>query len=125
MKLLLGSFASLVVPFAIAAADQPRPPHPPPQQAIDACAKSKQGDTCTFAIHDRQVTGTCEQLPDKHVVACKPDRPPPPPPEAIEACAKAKEGDACSFAHDKHAVAGTCAKGPDAAMPLACRPARR
>jgi hypothetical protein len=121
MKLVI-AFASLVVPFAIAAADHRPPRRPPaPPQAIDACAKSKQGEGCAFSIHDHRVTGTCEQLPDTTTLACKPDRPPPPPPEAIDACAKAKEGDACSFEHRDQRVGGTCAS-PEANAPLACRP---
>jgi hypothetical protein len=124
MKLVI-AFASLVVPFAIAAADQPRHRHPPPAEAVDACAKSRQGDACAFSIHDHRVTGICQQLPDTTTLACKPDRPPPPPPEAIDACAEANEGAPCTFEHRDRAVRGTCAKGPDAGAPLACRPARR
>jgi hypothetical protein len=35
--------------------------HAPPQAAFDACAKSKQGDTCSFAGQNNQtVNGTCQ-----------------------------------------------------------------
>lgn len=123
MKLAALAVASMFLPFAIANADHPRRP-PPPPGAIDACAKSKSGDACTFAHRDHQVSGTCEQLPDTTTLACRPDRPPPPPPEAVAACEKAKEGDACAFSHGEHQIAGTCARGPDANKPLACRPQR-
>jgi hypothetical protein len=33
----------------------------PPQAAFDACAKNKQGDTCSFkGKEDRMVSGTCQ-----------------------------------------------------------------
>ena len=33
----------------------------PPQAALDACAKSKQGDTCSFqGKADKTVSGTCQ-----------------------------------------------------------------
>ena len=118
------SWAQLPGLFSGAAADQAPPPHPhpPPREAIDACAKAKQHDACSFTIHDHSIAGTCETIPDTSTLACRPDHPPPPPPEAIAACEKAREGDACSFTIHDHQIAGTCAKGPDAAMPLACRP---
>jgi len=81
MKLVAISFAALVVPFALAAAEGPRPPHPPPKQALDACAKAKQGDTCSFKIDDHEIKGTCETPDAKKPLACRPDRPPPPPPD--------------------------------------------
>lgn len=125
MKLVAISFTGLIVASSLAVADQPRPPHrPPPQQAIDACAKAQRGDSCAFSIDDHPLTGTCEAPPDSTTLACRPDHPPPPPPpppEAIAACAKAKQGDSCSFAIGDHQIAGTC-ETPDAAKPLACRP---
>lgn len=124
MKLVAISFAALVVPFAIAAADRPGPPPRPPQEAIDACAKAKQGDTCSFTHRDHQIAGTCEAPPDGSTLACRPDHPPPPPPEAVAACASAKQGDTCSFTLGDRSLSGTCERGPDAAKPLACRPPR-
>lgn len=123
MKLVAISFAALVVPFAIAAADHPGPPRKPPQEAITACAKAKQGDACSFAMHDHQIAGTCETPPDGSALACRPDQPPPPPPEAVSACEKSKQGDACSFTIGDRSLSGTC-ETPDASKPLACRPPR-
>ena len=123
MKLVIAAILVTALPFAIASADR-RPPHPPPQEAIDACAKSRQGDTCSVAFHDHTLAGTCEIAPDTSTLACRPDRPPPhqPPPEALAACDGGKEGDACSFNHGDHAIVGSCAKSPDGNGPLACRP---
>ena len=122
MKLFVAAILVTALPFAIAAADGPRPPHPPPQAALDACAKSKQGDACSLALHGETLAGTCVTVPDTSTLACLPDRPPPPPREAVEACSNAKEGAACSFAHGDHSITGSCAKGPRGEMPLACRP---
>lgn len=131
MKLVIASVLVTVLPFAIAQADRSRgggdrphlPHHPPPQEAIDACAKAARGDACSFTMHDHTITGTCDAPPDKTVLACRPDHPPLPP-EAIEACANKRAGDACSFTFDGHDLAGNCATGPDGNGPLACRPSR-
>jgi hypothetical protein len=85
MKLVLASILVTVLPFAIAAADNDRPPpprhpHPPPQVAIDACAQSKVGDTCSFTHRDHNISGTCGVIPDTTTLVCHPDHPPPPPP---------------------------------------------
>lgn len=84
MRMFLASLLCsglLVLPFAIANADQPpRHPHPPPQEAIDACAKAKAGDACSFTHHDHDITGTCAAIPDATTLVCRPDHPPPPPP---------------------------------------------
>jgi hypothetical protein len=49
----------LVALVAPAYADHPH--WTPPQAAFDACAKSKQGDTCSFqGKADKTVNGTCE-----------------------------------------------------------------
>jgi hypothetical protein len=87
-KLLLIPAGFLVAVTALASADRPSP-RKPPQQAIDACANAKSGDTCTFSMPDRNgsgdahtITGTCETPPEQTTLACKPDHPPrrPPPP---------------------------------------------
>lgn len=74
------------------APDQPPPPPPgggsgddcgpppaPPQAAIDACATSSAGASCTFDLDSHHITGTCRQPPDgSGALACAPDQPPPP-----------------------------------------------
>lgn len=35
-------------------------PHHPPKAAFDACAKSKQGDACSFTVGSNTRQGTCE-----------------------------------------------------------------
>ena len=92
--------ALVVLPFAIVAnAEEPHHPHPPPQIAIDACAKAKLGDTCSFQIYDHAISGTCVVIPDTTTLACRPDHPPPPPPQAIDACAQSTSAqpDNCPF----------------------------
>jgi len=99
-QLRLLAAAALFVAGAVAYADHPRHHHAPPQQAIDACANAKSGDSCTFTMPARDgsgsshtINGTCE-TPPKHddetastTLACRPDHPPPhgdhegPPPE--------------------------------------------
>jgi hypothetical protein len=55
-------FVALVGLAGIAYADHMKPP----QAAFDACAKSKQGDTCSFAGKSNQtINGTC-QVPRHH-----------------------------------------------------------
>lgn len=108
------------LPLAVAAADRSHGPgHRPPQEAIDACANSKRGDTCSVTHDSHTMTGVCDAPPDSTTLACRPDGPPP---EAVEACASLKEGDTCTVTHGDHSMSGTCAKGPDTSKPLACRP---
>jgi hypothetical protein len=55
-------FVAFLGVAGIAYADHMRPP----QAAFDACAKSKQGDTCSFAGKSNQtINGTC-QVPRHH-----------------------------------------------------------
>lgn len=125
-RYVLAATLITALPFAIANADRPSPPpggHRPPQEAFDACAKSKAGDACTVQLGDHTITGVCAHGPDGNgPLACKPDHPPGPPPEAVSACASSKEGEACSVALGDHTITGTCAKGPDGNGPLACKP---
>lgn len=95
-QLRLLAAASLLVAAAVAYADHPRH-HRPPQEAIDACASAKSGDSCTFTMPARDgsgsshtLTGTCESPPkeaETTTLACRPDHPPPhgghdgPPPQ--------------------------------------------
>ena len=100
-----------------------RPPPRPPQQAVDACAKSGEGDACAFDIDSHHVTGTCSHGPDGGgPLACKPDHPPPPPQGAIDACAGLADGDACSFTCETgDAIDGTCTTPPDGSA-IVCAP---
>lgn len=43
-----------------------------PQEAIDACAASTQGASCSFALPNRSVDGTCITPPGLDVLACAP-----------------------------------------------------
>jgi hypothetical protein len=54
-------FVALIGIAGVAYADHMRPP----QAAFDACAKSKQGDTCSFTKANHSVNGTC-QVPRHH-----------------------------------------------------------
>ena len=99
-----------------------RPPRPP-QQSIDACATSNEGDACAFEIDGHHVTGTCSHGPDGGgPLACKPDHPPQPPQAAIDACASKADGDACSFTCPTgDNVDGTCTTTPDGST-VVCAP---
>src|SRR5262249_34934840 len=57
MKLVLGSLLVLALPLAAAYADGPR--HHPPQAALDACAKAKADDACSFKLKDHEIKGKC------------------------------------------------------------------
>lgn len=54
-------------------------PHGPPKEAFEACQSKSEGDACTVALRDREITGSCVQGLDE-VLFCMPDEPPPPPP---------------------------------------------
>jgi hypothetical protein len=118
--LSLAALAALL-PIVPAHADPPPGRHAPPKEAFDACAGSKEGDSCSVNIHGHDIAGTCATFGDLGL-ACRPSSPPPPPPEALEACASAKQGDACTVTFDGHAVTGTCEPFPGS-QSLACRPA--
>jgi hypothetical protein len=94
-----------------------RPPLPP--EALSACQKAREGDTCSVTFHDRTLQGTCRTLPDRTQLACLPAHPSPPA-EAFEACAGASADDPCSVRFGDRELEGTCeAAGDDG---LACRP---
>jgi hypothetical protein len=120
MKLVLGSLLVLALPLVAAHADGPR--HHPPQAALDACAKAKADDACSFKLRDHTISGKCAAARQSSALVCRPDHPMGPPPEAVAACNGRAENDACSMAHDGHDVAGTCLHGRRNG-PLACRPA--
>lgn len=75
---------SLVAGSALAgnAPDQPREgqrgPHgPPPQVALDACAKLADGAACSFTgKRGENVTGSCHTPPQQSALACIPTHPP-------------------------------------------------
>jgi hypothetical protein len=65
------------------------PPPGPPQAALDACAKSKLGDPCTFTgRHGHDIKGTCATPHRKNItgLVCRgahgPNVAPPAPPPA-------------------------------------------
>jgi hypothetical protein len=120
MKLVLGSLLVLALPLAAAYADGPR--HHPPQAALDACAKAKADDACSFKLGDHTITGKCAPARESSALVCRPEHRMGPPPEAVAACKERAEGDACSMTHDGHDVAGICQHGRRNG-PLACRPA--
>ncbi len=55
-----------------------RPPHgPPPQVAIDACAKLTEGASCSFTgRRNDNVSGTCHTPPQQSSLACVPSHRP-------------------------------------------------
>jgi hypothetical protein len=120
MKLIACSLFVLALPFAVARADHPH--HAPPQEAFDACAKSRSGDACSVTLHDHTLAGVCVTAHDSAALVCRPDHPPGPPPEAVDACNGHNAGDACSVTHGDHTLAGTCQQHPDGNGPLACHP---
>lgn len=44
----------------------------PPQEALDACAASTQGASCSFTLPNRTIEGTCITPPNLDVLACAP-----------------------------------------------------
>jgi hypothetical protein len=64
-------------------AQEPRPHHSPPQEAIDACQGLSEGAACTVIMRGSPTDGTCRKGPDgESAVSCAPphgDRPAPPP----------------------------------------------
>ena len=98
----------------------------PPQEALDACAKLKAGDACSFTFDGRALSGTCRGPADKPA-ACAPEGMSPPgghhgpPPAALDACKSLRDGDTCSFSIDGREVKGSCRTGPEG-QPAACLP---
>jgi len=68
-------FATVFVALAVVVA-YGGPHRMPPQQAIDACAKAKTGDTCSFkGRNDQDVSGTCEAARrGGAALVCRPQR---------------------------------------------------
>jgi hypothetical protein len=124
-KNILAALAVLALGTPLAAKEPRHRPHgPPPQEAVDACAKATAGDTCDFTIHGHDVDGVCRAAPDGNgALACIPDHPMGPPPEALAACANLATGDACHVNLGDRSIDGTCRQGPDGQGPLACAPA--
>lgn len=102
-------------PAALGATD-PGACHPPPPEALAACASASAGAACSFEHAGHTATGTCAAGPSADApLACKPAQPPPPPPEALAACDGAAAGDPCDL--DRHE--GRCTATPAG---LACAP---
>ena len=89
-KILLVSFAAAVIAAASSlsvraeeGAPPPPPPnglngHPhPPKEALEACAKKKSGDPCSFTgMKKEKVEGTCFSPEKSKPLACRPDHAP-------------------------------------------------
>ncbi len=61
-------FAGIIAVASLAFAQQGgRPPHPPPQEAFDACDGSSTGDTCQFEGPPGTIRGTCQTPVDRLV----------------------------------------------------------
>lgn len=73
--------AILVGASGLAMADDPAPKHKgPPQEALDACAKAKLDDACSFTHDTVAVKGTCKNRKHGTGLVCrKPHGPPPTP----------------------------------------------
>lgn len=132
-KLSIAAAAALLAATSSTAFAQPRggpgePGRRPPQEALDACARLKAGDACSFTMNGRAVTGTCRGPADKPAACAPDDLPPPPeghrgpPQEALDACKGLRDGDTCSFSVDEHDVKGSCRACPRDGT-LACAPA--
>jgi hypothetical protein len=109
----------------------------PPPQAIEACASSAQGASCSFEGFRGNVQGSCIDHPRVDGLVCAPEgrrgpwgkRPGRrghrgPPPQAVEACADAAEGATCSFNGFRGNVEGTCIDHPRVGG-LVCAPEGR
>lgn len=71
-------FAILVGTTGLAMADDPAPKHKgPPQEALDACAKAKADDACSFTHDTKAVKGTCQQRKHGTGLVCRRPHPAP------------------------------------------------
>jgi len=88
----------------------------PPQEAIDACKSSNEGDSCNFETPRGSLSGSCISV--KEGIVCAPKDAPQrssgnerregPPQEAIDACNSSSEGKSCSFEAPHGTVSGSC-----------------
>ncbi|MGC4121445.1 MAG: hypothetical protein QM765_44095 [Myxococcales bacterium] len=51
--------------------------HGPPAAALDACKSLRDGDSCSFSLDGRSVTGSCRTGPEGQSAACLPSDMPP------------------------------------------------
>ena len=65
--------------FGLAAADAPagKAHHKPPQEALDACAKSSKDDPCAFKLPDKEIKGTCMVRRHGPGLVCRAPKPAP------------------------------------------------
>jgi len=124
-----------------------------PQAALDACASSTQGKSCSFTLQNgNTINGSCVTPPNLSELACAPQGMIPqngqsslgqapaqnsqpqspngqdsrqgPPQEALDACASTSQGAPCSFTMPFGTVNGTCIMPPNLDQ-LACAPQGR
>ena len=117
----------------------------PPQEALDACTSSAQGNACSFTLpNGNAINGSCVTPPNSSQLACAPQGMIPqngqapansqvpnsgtdgqgPPQEALaqRACANSAQGNACSFTlPNGNAINGSCVTPPNSSQ-LACAP---
>ncbi|MBK9603790.1 MAG: glycosyltransferase family 39 protein [Anaerolineales bacterium] len=116
----------------------------PPQEALDACSTSSQGDACSFTTQNgNTVDGSCITPQNLDVLACAPQgmsqqngQAPTgnaqttngnvnnqgPPQAALDACSTSTQGDACSFTlQNGNTINGSCVTPPNSSE-LACAP---
>jgi 4-amino-4-deoxy-L-arabinose transferase-like glycosyltransferase len=102
-----------------------------PQQAVDACASSTQGDACSFAQpNGNTINGSCVNPPNLNVLVCAPQgmnnaqqNPNQGAPQAaVDACASSTQGSSCSFnLQNGSALNGSCVTQPNSSE-LTCAP---
>ncbi|MBI5964996.1 MAG: glycosyltransferase family 39 protein [Chloroflexi bacterium] len=114
----------------------------PPQQAVDACASSTQGDACSFTQpNGNTINGSCTLAPhasagvnppNLNVLACAPQEmnaqqngqtPNQGAPQAaVDACTNSTQGTACSFSlQNGSTINGSCVNAPNS-NELTCAP---
>lgn len=117
----------------------------PPQEALDACSTSSEGDACSFTTQNgNTVDGSCITPPNLDTLACAPQgmnaqqngQAPTgnaqttngnvnnqgPPQAALDACSTSTQGDACSFTlQNGNTINGSCIIPPNSSE-LACAP---
>jgi 4-amino-4-deoxy-L-arabinose transferase-like glycosyltransferase len=107
----------------------------PPQEALDACANSTQGSSCSFTqANGNTINGSCIIPPNLGVLACAPQRMNQPngqgqapvmqtaPQQAVDACENSTQGADCSFnLKNGNTINGSCIIPPNS-TDLACAP---
>jgi 4-amino-4-deoxy-L-arabinose transferase-like glycosyltransferase len=97
----------------------------PPQEALDACANSTAGATCSFTqTNGNTINGTCFMPPNLGVLACAPQgmNNQRAPQAAVDACASSTQGANCSFTmQNGNTINGSCVTPPNSSD-LTCAP---